>query len=199
MGRYLVTGANRGIGLELCRQLVDRGDEVIGTCRGDSDELKSLGIRVEAGVDVADDEAVRGLARRIEGISLDVLLNNAGILERVGFEALDLDSCRRQFEVNSLGPLRLTRALANNLSAGSKIAILTSLMGSMGDNSSGGSYGYRMSKAAVNAAAPTVMIANSQPSWSSCQPTALPSSSKCMPDVAGRSLMTPASRPNCSR
>jgi len=152
VSRYLVTGANRGIGLELCRQLQARGDEVIATCRRSSSELDGLGVRVEPGVDVGNDESVTKLAGRLEGLKLDVLVNNAGILERVGLDRLDIESIRRQFEINSLGPLRLTRALLGNLGPGSRIAIVTSLMGSMGDNTSGGSYGYRMSKAAVNAA-----------------------------------------------
>jgi len=152
VSRYLVTGANRGIGLELCRQLAARGDEVVAVCRGESDELDRLGLRVEAGVDVSDDESVARLVDRLDGLPLDVLVNNAGILENVGLEALDLESVRRQFDVNAVGTLRVTRALLDNLGAESRVAIVTSLMGSMSDNTSGGSYGYRMSKAAVNAA-----------------------------------------------
>jgi NAD(P)-dependent dehydrogenase (short-subunit alcohol dehydrogenase family) len=152
VSRYLVTGANRGIGLELCRQLAARGDEVVAVCRGGSDELDRLGLRVEAGVDVSDDESVARLVDRLDGLPLDVLVNNAGILEYVGLETLDLDSVRRQFDVNAVGTLRVTRALLDNLGADSRVAIVTSLMGSMSDNTSGGSYGYRMSKAAVNAA-----------------------------------------------
>jgi NAD(P)-dependent dehydrogenase (short-subunit alcohol dehydrogenase family) len=152
MARYLVTGANRGIGLELCRQLRDRGDEVIGACRKPSPELSKLDVRVEEGLDVADGDAVERLSRRLEGVRVDALVHNAGLLERVSLDALDLDSIRRQFEINSLGPLRVTQALLPNLEAGARVAILTSLMGSMTDNSSGGHYGYRMSKAALNAA-----------------------------------------------
>jgi NAD(P)-dependent dehydrogenase (short-subunit alcohol dehydrogenase family) len=152
MGRYLITGANRGIGLELCRQLKERGDEPIGCCRRPSAELEQLGIRVESDVRVDDDGSVSALAGRLEGMPIDVLVNNAGILERVSLDDLDLDSIRRQFEINSLGPLRLTKALLPNLGQGAKVAIVTSLMGSMTDNTSGSHYGYRMSKAAVNAA-----------------------------------------------
>lgn len=152
MGCHVVTGANRGIGLALCRKLKERGDQVIAACRKVSDELGALDIRVEAGVDVADDASVEAFARRLSGVDIDVLINNAGILERVSLDDLDLDSVRRQFEINSIGPLRVTRALLPNLSRGSKIAIITSLMGSLGDNSSGGHYGYRMSKSAVNMA-----------------------------------------------
>ena len=152
MSRYLVTGANRGIGLELCRQVAERGDEVIAACRRSSPELDDLDVRVETGIDVADNGSVDSLAGKHEGVRIDVLINNAGILEPTGLDDLDVDSIRRQFEINSLGPLRVTRALLDNLPSGSKIAIITSLMGSMGDNTSGGHYGYRMSKAAVNAA-----------------------------------------------
>lgn len=153
MSHHVVTGANRGIGLELCRQLADRGDEVVAACRRPSRELEALGVRIEAGVDVAEPDCVADLAGRLSGTPVDVLINNAGILERVGLDDLDFASVRRQFEINSLGPLRVTRALLGNLRAGSKVAVLSSLMGSMTDNTSGGSYGYRMSKAAVNAAA----------------------------------------------
>jgi NAD(P)-dependent dehydrogenase (short-subunit alcohol dehydrogenase family) len=152
MGRCVVTGANRGIGLELCRQLAARGDEVLAVCRTTSSELDALGVRVASGVDVTDDASVAALAGRLEGTRLDLLVHNAGILQRVDLDDLDLDAVRRQFEVNALGPLRVTRALLGNLGRGSRLAIVTSLMGSIGDNSSGGSYGYRMSKAAVNAA-----------------------------------------------
>jgi len=148
----LITGANRGIGLELARQCVERGDDVVAACRRSSPELDALDLRVVEGVDVATSEGVAKLAREVDGLHLDVLLNNSGILERGGLEDLDEDSLRRQFEVNSLGPLRVTRALLGNLGRGSKVGILTSLMGSMADNGSGSYYGYRMSKAAVNAA-----------------------------------------------
>jgi NAD(P)-dependent dehydrogenase (short-subunit alcohol dehydrogenase family) len=152
VSRYVITGANRGLGLGLARQLQARGDEVIAVCRRSSRELDALGVRVEAGVDVTSDEAVGALARRLDGVPLDVLVLNAGILERVTFEELDLDSVRRQLEVNAIGPLRVIHALRGGLRHGSKIAIVTSLMGSLGDNSSGGHYGYRMSKAAVSMA-----------------------------------------------
>ena len=152
MSSCLVTGANRGIGLELCRQLAARGDAVVATCRSSTPELKALDVRIEADVDVADDASVARLAQRLGDLKLDLLVNNAGILERTGIDDLDIDCIRRQFEVNSLGPLRVTRALRRNLCSGSKLAIVTSLMGSMTDNTSGSHYGYRMSKAAVNAA-----------------------------------------------
>ncbi len=87
MGRYVVTGANRGVGLELCRQLDARGDEVVAVCRDTSSELDDLAIRVEPGIDVADGDAIADMAQRLEGTPIDVLINNAGILQRVSFDS----------------------------------------------------------------------------------------------------------------
>ena len=158
MATALITGANRGIGLELCRQLAARGDRVIGVCRRSSPDLDGLGARVESGVDVTSDDDVRALADRLSDESLDLVVNNAGALGRVDLENLDFDEIRRLFEVNSLGPLRVTAALLPRLHTGSKVAIITSRMGSIDDNTSGGSYGYRMSKAAVNMAGKSLAV-----------------------------------------
>ncbi|MBK8482675.1 MAG: SDR family oxidoreductase [Proteobacteria bacterium] len=152
MGTVLVTGANRGIGLELCRQLAARGDRVVAACRKTTAALSALGVRVEEGVDVADDASVAALAGRLGDLSLDLLISNAGVLEHETIEVLDLRSVRRQLEVNALGALRVTSALLDRLGPGAKIALISSRMGSIGDNASGGSYGYRMSKAALNMA-----------------------------------------------
>ncbi|HSL18574.1 MAG TPA: SDR family oxidoreductase [Methylomirabilota bacterium] len=150
MATVCITGANRGIGLELARQLAERGDHVVAACRTPSDELADLGVEVVDGVDVADEQGIARLADALGDRSLDVLVNNAGVLSEETLDDLDLDGIRRQLEVNSLGPLRVTAALRGNLGRGSKVAIVTSRMGSIDDNTSGGSYGYRMSKAAVN-------------------------------------------------
>lgn len=154
MSIALVTGANRGIGLALVRQLRARGDEVIAACRHSSDALARTGARVETGIDVGDDGAVAQLAQHLDGTRLDRVWLNAGILERDELGKIDkrgFDDLRRQFEINALGPLRVAQALVGRLGMGSKIAIMTSRMGSIGDNDSGGYYGYRASKAAVNA------------------------------------------------
>ncbi|MGB0589627.1 MAG: SDR family oxidoreductase [Myxococcota bacterium] len=158
MATWLVTGANRGIGLAVCTQLSERGDAVIAACREASEALKALEVRVEVGVDVTDDASVSQLAERLDGVTVDVLLNNAGILNSERLGSLDFDAMRRQYEVNSLGPLRVTAGLLGRLSAGSKVGIVTSRMGSVGDNDSGGAYGYRMSKAAVNAAGKSLAL-----------------------------------------
>lgn len=152
MATYLITGANRGIGYEYCRQLQARGETVIAVCRTASFELKQLGIQVESGIDITSDATVASLLTRLGDTALDVLINNAGILKRVTLENLDFESIREQFEVNALGALRVTNALLANLKAGSKIVLMTSRMGSIGDNTSGSSYGYRMSKVALSMA-----------------------------------------------
>ncbi len=152
MATYLITGANRGIGYEYCRQLHQRGDTVIAVCRQPSDPLQALGVTVEAGIDITQAVCWGDLAQRLQGTRLDGLINNAGILERVTLDDLDFDSLRRQFEVNALGPLGLTAALLPHLGDGSKVVLMTSRMGSIADNTSGGSYGYRMSKVALSMA-----------------------------------------------
>lgn len=152
MATYLVTGTNRGIGYEYCKQLQQRGEDVIAVCRSSSEELDQLGIRVETGVDITSDASVAELAHKLQGIELDVLINNAGIINRVSLDNLDIESIRQQFEVNAIGPLRFTKALLPHLKAGSKVALMTSRMGSIDDNTSGGSYGYRMSKVALSMA-----------------------------------------------
>ncbi len=149
MATVVVTGANRGIGLELVKAFKARGDEVIGACREPSEQLKALGVRIEP-LDVTDEASVQAFAGRVDGV--DVLVNNAGILAQETLDHLDTDSIRRQFEVNALGPLRVTAALRPKLNKGGKVAIITSRMGSVSDNTSGSMYGYRMSKAAVNMA-----------------------------------------------
>ncbi|NJN29936.1 MAG: SDR family oxidoreductase [Synechococcales cyanobacterium RM1_1_8] len=154
MATYLVTGSNRGIGLEYCRQLGQRGDRVIALCRQPSPELMALGVTLETGLELTDTAGVDAFAQGLQerAIAIDVVIHNAAIVERVSLEQLDLDSLRRQFEVNAIAPLYLTQALLPCLSQGAKIALMTSRMGSIADNSSGGSYGYRMSKVALSMA-----------------------------------------------
>jgi NAD(P)-dependent dehydrogenase (short-subunit alcohol dehydrogenase family) len=152
MATYLVTGANRGIGYEFCRQLRSRGDTVIAVCRSASEELQQLDIQVEEGIDITLDASVAELRSRLGETLIDGLINNAGIIQRVTLENLDFDSIREQFEVNAIGALRVTSALLPHLKPGSKIVLMTSRMGSIADNTSGGSYGYRMSKVALSMA-----------------------------------------------
>jgi len=169
---YLITGTNRGIGLEYCRQLKDLGNEVIAVCREPSEELQSLDVRIESGVDLTSEQAVQALVKKLDGKPIDVLINNAGIVERISLDNLDLDSIRRQFEVNAIAPLYFTSALLPNLTTcgdakliplgqalcGSKVILMTSRMGSIKDNTSGGSYGYRMSKVALSMAGKSLAL-----------------------------------------
>ena len=161
MAICVVTGANRGIGLELCRQLAARGDHVIAACRRTSPELDDLGVEVVTGVDVGNSESLQLLTTAVGDRNIDLLVNNAGILRRDELESIDddtIDAMIEQFRVNSIGPILVTRALAANMSAGSKVGIVTSRMGSVTDNGSGGFYGYRMSKAAVNIAGKSLSV-----------------------------------------
>jgi NAD(P)-dependent dehydrogenase (short-subunit alcohol dehydrogenase family) len=149
----VVTGANRGIGLALVEQLAQRGGTVLAACRKASQELRALEVEVVEGVDVAESEGIRKLADAVGARRVDLLINNAGILIwGDSLDSLNVEGIRRQFEVNALGPLLVTQALRPRLARGGKVAMITSRMGSIGDNGSGGAYGYRMSKAALNMA-----------------------------------------------
>lgn len=152
----LVTGSNRGIGLELCRQLLARGARVIAACRSSSPELDALAgdaLRIVPHIDVGSAAGATALADAIDGVELDLAIMNAGILLRGDKPAEpDFDGLREQLEVNAVGTLRCAVAVVPRLRSGGKLAFITSRMGSIGDNGSGGYYGYRMSKAALNAA-----------------------------------------------
>ena len=113
---YLVIGSNRGIGLELVRQLNDRGDYVIATCRSSSPELNSLSVRVETNVDVTSGDSVIKLRDNIKDTSVDVLIQNAGIAEFNSLSNLDPQSIVHQFEVNALSPLCCVHTLLSKLS-----------------------------------------------------------------------------------
>ena len=154
MATVLVTGANRGIGLSLCKVFLAEGNDIVAVCRQPSPELSQLGAKVEvvSDVDVTQPKAVSALKQRLGKKRIDILVNNAGVLRDDRLTRLDLDLVEEQIRVNAIAPLRVVHALLENLGMGSKVALITSRMGSIGDNTSGGYYGYRMSKAALNAA-----------------------------------------------
>jgi NAD(P)-dependent dehydrogenase (short-subunit alcohol dehydrogenase family) len=156
----LVTGANRGIGLELTKQLLASGAQVTTPVRQISEALSHSGAEVLAPFDLASPEAISELASKLSGRSIDCLILNAGLLHDDTLATLDTsgEHLLQQFKVNALAPLLLVNALLSHLSPGAKIALITSRMGSVGDNSSGKHYGYRMSKAALNAAGKSLAI-----------------------------------------
>ncbi|WP_372981608.1 SDR family oxidoreductase [Marinobacter sediminum] len=147
----VITGANRGIGLELARHYAGEGCDVIGVCREASAELTDVAARVIEGIDVTKDAGVDQLTDALAGERIDLLINNAGLLQDEKLGSIDFDSIRIQMEVNAYAPLRVTEALVSQIPAGGKVANITSRMGSIADNDSGGRYGYRASKAALNA------------------------------------------------
>lgn len=153
MTTTLITGANRGIGLELARLHAQRGDRVIAVCRSRSTELESVpGVEIHDGVDVTDEAAIARVSSALAGTTLERVILNAGILREDALDDFSVGEVRAQIEVNAIAPLRWARALRPCFRRGTKLALVTSRMGSMADNGSGGYYGYRMSKAALNAA-----------------------------------------------
>ncbi len=152
MANVVITGASRGIGLALCQLYKARGDAVVAVCREPSPELTALGVEVFDGVDVTSPDAGQRVASALAGRRVDVLINNAGVFGNNTLGSIDFDDVLRQYMVNAVAPLRLTEALVALMGEGGKVAMITSRMGSITDNSSGGYYAYRMSKAALNAA-----------------------------------------------
>ena len=156
----IVTGANRGLGLEFVTQLAARGDHVTATARNPdaATDLQALakihqGQVTIARLDMADPKSIAAFASSLGPGPLDVLIHNAGIYPDAGpLGELDYTRVLQGFEVNTLGPLRLSEALLGRLVTSAKPVIMsvTSQMGSIEDNGSGGSYAYRMSKAALN-------------------------------------------------
>lgn len=146
----VITGANRGIGLSLAAQYKSRGNHVIAAVRKSSKELDATGAEVAADIDVTSDAAVNRLRQQIGDRKVDILISNAGALTSEHMDDMDFDRIRAQFEINTLGPLRVIHTLQDCLQQGAKVGILTSRVGSMTDNGYGGNYGYRLSKAAAN-------------------------------------------------
>jgi NAD(P)-dependent dehydrogenase (short-subunit alcohol dehydrogenase family) len=178
MSTILITGANRGIGLELARQYAAAGWDVIATARDPKDaaELKKLKVRVEA-LEVTDQKQVKALAKKLKDVDIDVLLNNAGML--TGYEAFgktDTKSWLQTLHVNTVAPLQIAEAFLEHVarSEQKKIVSITSGMGSIGRGPEGGAYAYRSSKAGLNMVMATaandlksrkVIVAVISPGW----------------------------------
>ena len=131
---YLIIGANRGIGLEMVRQLKERGEDVIATCRSSSPELDALSVRVESNIDITSGDSVIKLRENLKDTKVDVLIHNAGIAEFNSLYNLDPQSILHQFEVNALSPLCCVQTMLSHLSKSAKIALISSRMGSIDDN-----------------------------------------------------------------
>lgn len=166
--RFVITGANRGIGLELARQIAARGDFVEAGAREPeaAAELRAIAAREPARVrvhtcDVASDTSVRAFASAVGEVAVDVLINNAGVKgKRQALEDLDLEDAIRAIDTNALGAVRVTRALLPSLrrGAGRRVAHISSGLGSISDNTTGDAYAYRMSKAALNMASKSMAV-----------------------------------------
>lgn len=164
MPTVLVTGANRGLGLEFVRQYAADGWRVRACCRapGDAHELKALAGDIKVhGLDVADLDSIRALADTLAGEAIDVLVNNAGVYgRRQSLRSIDYRAWLSMLQVNVLGAVATTEAFLPHLERGGmkRVALITSQMGSIADNSSGGAYAYRSSKAALNAAGRSLAV-----------------------------------------
>lgn len=159
MKNVVITGANRGIGLELAKHYRELDYTVIGICRETSEELDELADMVISDIDVRSEDAIAMVAEVLastlissdSGQKIDILINNAGVFLNETLAEMDFDSIQTQMDINAIAPLRVTHAFQSMLWEGSKIAMITSRMGSVSDNGSGAYYGYRASKAALNA------------------------------------------------
>ena len=152
MATVVITGANRGIGLEFVKQYLAKGDKVIALCRNTSDELSQSEATVIDNVDVGNPECLQKVLPTLSDIKIDLLINNAGVLANESLEDMSSATLEYQFRVNAMGPVLVTQMLHKQFNKGAKVALITSRMGSVTDNTSGGRYGYRMSKAALNIA-----------------------------------------------
>ena len=148
-----VVGSNRGIGLSLVRQLVRFRHQVYAFCRNASEELKSVGPKnIIENFDVTNQAAMRVSLRSLGSVKLDWLIHVAGLLRPVTFSSFNQSSVFEQFQVNAVGPILTVQVFLPYLAQRSKIGILTSKLGSIKPNTSGGTHGYRMSKSALNMA-----------------------------------------------
>jgi NAD(P)-dependent dehydrogenase (short-subunit alcohol dehydrogenase family) len=150
MTHTLITGAESGLGLALTRVFIDAGSTVAALCRESSPALDALAPDIHEGVDVTNAAAVYRAAAEMGDKTIDVLINNAGIMIEDHIDRIDIAAVRGQFEVNALGPLSMALAFRKRFRRGSRMVNISSRLGSMEDNDSGEDYGYRMSKAAQN-------------------------------------------------
>jgi len=150
MGKVVITGANKGIGLGLAREYVNRGHEVIATCRREAPELKSLDLEVYENLELSDMKCIDDFVNFMEDKgTIDILINNAALPHFYG-KLESPDDILEHFKVNTIAPVYLTQRLFHHFEEGSKVIMISSRMGSIDDNESGGHYGFRGSKSALN-------------------------------------------------
>jgi len=158
MALVLVTGASGGIGFEFVKQFAARGDQVIAAVRQWPQGQPHAGFEVIEGADVRDGAGRHRIVQAIGTRRLDVVVHNAGVLANDALGSINPESLDAQMAVNAFAPILLTQDLHAQLAKPCKLAFITSRMGSISDNGSGGYYGYRMSKAALNAGAKSLAI-----------------------------------------
>ncbi|QNO27216.1 SDR family oxidoreductase [Sphingopyxis sp. OPL5] len=152
MTTALVVGADKGIAWNIAKQLADRGDTVYAAIMGESTDFEDASVTILPKVDVTSGDAVSGMVKTLQesGVKVDVLYHIAGVMTLDELGKIDYDRLNWEFQINTVGPLRTIEASLPLLQEGSKVGIVTSRVGSLGDNSSGGQYSYRLSKAAAN-------------------------------------------------
>ena len=150
MSHVVIVGADRGIAAGLVREYKSRGDTVTAVCQHDGELWAAEDVQVIPNIDVTSDDAVQRMAEQLGDASIDVLIHVAGIGSIDRWGQFDFDAMLSHYNLNALGPLRVVNALTDKFAEGGKIGVVTSRMGSIGDNESGRMYSYRMSKAAAN-------------------------------------------------
>lgn len=150
MKTVLITGANKGLGLEFCKQYQAQGWDVVAVCRKTSSQLQQLSVKTHTGLELTEPSSIEAFAEKINANSLDLLIHNAGMMIRDQLDHINWEQIITQFKVNAMAPLFLTQKLLPALKTKAKVCIISSRMGSISDNKSGGYYGYRMSKTAAN-------------------------------------------------
>lgn len=154
MKNIIIVGSNRGIGLALVKKYAESGDKVYALCRESSKELEEIqGIDIIEETEVTDLSKLSGIAKKLDGVKFDILLHVSGIWRDDHLmEDANWDAFTESFEVNSVAPLKVVTLFKNHLAENAKIGLMSSRMGSIADNDSGGRYAYRMSKCALNCA-----------------------------------------------
>jgi len=159
MKKIVITGANRGIGLGLVNELIEKGHNLVAGVRNPdtSEELIKIKAKRPSNLsilklDLLDDKSITNFCESINFPTIDILINNAGILENESFEKLQIASISKTFVINTLGPIKITQLLVGKLlkAKNPKNFYISSKMGSISDNQSGGYYSYRISKSALN-------------------------------------------------